>query len=122
MMYFDQSNICEPPTDLRKQEFAEEAVYAYTVDELEERIPEWYHAQWNDGTVHDQFWTDANEFMSDEELDDCWEQIVADKSVYRLVLAYLIARKGHVWESFLGYYADKEGDADDWEDDYEPAF
>lgn len=111
-MYFDQSNIAEPPTDLRKQEFAEEAVYAYTVDELEERIPEWFNDN-NLCTVSDQFWTDCNEFMTDAEWEDCWNQIVADKSVYRLVLAYLIARKGYVWESFLAYYADKEGDADD---------
>lgn len=111
-MFFDQSNI--DPTmgygddgnDTR--DLAEAVVYAYTADELEERIPEWFHKGDNICLVSDQFWTDSIDFMTDAEFEDCWEQIVTDKSVYRLVLAYLIARKDLVWDSFLDYYADRE--------------
>ena len=116
-MFFDQSNI--DPTmgygddgdDTR--ELAKAVVYAYTAEELEERIPEWFHKNDNICLVSDQLWTDSIDFMTDAEFEDCWDQIVADKSVYRLTLAYLIARKDLVWTSFLDYYADKEGDADD---------
>ena len=108
MRFFDQSNIAEAPCGDDAHDFAEAVVYAYSTDELEERIHEWFHKGDNLCIVSDQFWTDCNEFMTDAEFEDCWEQIVADQSVYRLVLAYLIARKGAVWTSFLDYYADQE--------------
>lgn len=111
-MFFDQSNISEPDMgcgdDARS--LAEDVVYAYTVDELEERIPDWYNHMYNFCDVSDQLWTDSIDFMSDAEFDEFWEQIVADGSVYRLVLAYLIARKGKVWESFLEHYAEAEAE------------
>ena len=114
-MFFDQSNISEPDMGCgdSARDFAESVVYAYSTDELEERIHEWFHHGDNRCWVNDQFWADSNEFMSDAEMDDCWEQIVTDQSVYRLVLAYLIARKGLVWQSFLDYYAKQEEAADE---------
>ena len=108
-MFFDQSNI-DPSMGCGDDahDFAEAVVYAYSTDELEERIYEWFHKGDNLCIVSDQFWTDSIDFMTDAEFEDCWEQIVTDQSVYRLVLAYLIARKGQVWTSFLDYYADRE--------------
>ena len=107
-MFFDQSNIAEAPCGDDAHDFAEAVVYAYSTDELSERIPEWFGKGWNDSTVHDQLWTEMNEVLSDEQLEAYWNHLVATKDVYRLVLAYLIARKGLVWDSFLEYYADQE--------------
>ena len=111
-MFFDQSNI-DPSMgcgDEETNELAESIVCAYTVDELQERVADWYNHMYNHCTAHDQWWTDVNEFLTDAEMDDYWDQIVADGSVYRLVLAYLIARKGRVWESFLEHYAEIEAE------------
>ena len=111
-MFFDQSNI-DPSMgcgDEETYELAESIVCAYTVDELKDRIPDWYNHMYNHCTAHDQWWTDVNEFLTDAEMDDYWDQIVADGSVYRLVLAYLIARKGRVWESFLEHYSEIEAE------------
>ena len=109
-MFFDQSNISEPDygggDDARS--LAEDVVYAYTVEELEERIPKWLDHDGNLSWVHDEWWTQVNESMTDEQMDKDWERMVADGSVKRLTLAYLIARQGNVWTSFLDFYADDE--------------
>ena len=110
-MFFDQSNIdpsmgyCEGDDP---RELAEAVVYAYTTDELEERIHEWFNHNGNRCYVHDEWWTDVHEQLSDEQMDADWDRMVADGSVYRLTLAYLIARRGLVWMDFLDYYADRE--------------
>ena len=108
-MFFDQSNIdpsmgCGDDT----RDFAESVVYAYSTDELDERIPAWFNHNNNHCWVHDELCTELGEILNDEQFDAYWNHIVANKDVYRLVLAYLIARKGYVWESFLDYYADRE--------------
>ena len=116
-MFFDQSNI-DPSMGYGDdgndpRELAEAVVYAYTADELEERIPEWFTHGDNRCYVHDEWWTDVHEQLSDEQMDADWDRMVADGSVYRLTLAYLIARRGLVWMAFLDHYADQEEDSDE---------
>ena len=108
-MFFDQSNVDTSMfCDDDSRSLAEDVVYAYTVEELEERIPKWLNHNDNICWVHDEWWTQVNESMTDEQMDKDWERMVADGSVKRLTLAYLIARQGTVWTSFLGMYADEE--------------